>query len=87
MFWIGIPGCGGVFTSNEGELYSPSVKGQYPPDLICEYKIQVLEQSRIKITFLKFDLEEDEECYYDYLEVNLLIFQRNVLTIVLKDTQ
>uniref|UniRef100_A0A1Y1LNZ2 Cubilin n=1 Tax=Photinus pyralis TaxID=7054 RepID=A0A1Y1LNZ2_PHOPY len=65
-----LPGCGGVFTAITGELGSPVEDGRYPPDLICEYKIQVPEDSRIKITFLLFDLEDDSSCSYDSVTVH-----------------
>ncbi|KAK5640278.1 hypothetical protein RI129_011089 [Pyrocoelia pectoralis] len=65
-----LPGCGGVFTSLTGELGSPIENGRYPPDLICEYKIQVAENSRIKIKFLSFDLEHDGSCNYDFLTIH-----------------
>ncbi|KAK4871991.1 hypothetical protein RN001_016115 [Aquatica leii] len=65
-----IPGCGGVYTSNTGELSSPLENGRYPPDLICEYKIQVPQKSRIRITFISFDLEDESNCHYDSVAIH-----------------
>ncbi|XP_025835939.1 cubilin-like, partial [Agrilus planipennis] len=65
-----LPGCGGVFTSNKGEIQSPMIDGRYPSDIICEYVIKSDSGSRIKLTFLKFELEEATDCDYDYLELH-----------------
>jgi cubilin len=67
----GIPGCGGTYTQNSGEIKSPSqhVDGTYPHNLMCEFLIQLPANSKIQIKFLKFDLEESDDCYFDFLEV------------------
>jgi cubilin len=69
----GIPGCGGTYTQNSGELKSPSqhVDGTYPHNLMCEFLIQLPANSKIQIKFLKFDLEENADCDFDFLEVGL----------------
>lgn len=56
--YLGIPSCGGTFTTETGQITSPIVEFstlelQY---LDCEYKISVANQLRIKITFLKMKL-------------------------------
>lgn len=66
----GLPGCGGTFTLERGEIRSPGYDGEYPPEVTCEYKIQLSEKSRIKITFISFNLEESSDCSADYVEVN-----------------
>lgn len=66
----GLPGCGGTFTAERGEIHSPGYEGEYPPEITCEYKIKVAEETRIKITFLMFNLEESSDCSADYVEVN-----------------
>ena len=66
----GMPGCGGVYTRYQDEIRSPSFNGNYPNDIQCEYKIQLSEKSRIKLTFLSFDLEEAEGCQFDYVAVS-----------------
>ncbi|KAJ3659671.1 hypothetical protein Zmor_011346 [Zophobas morio] len=65
----GMPGCGGVYTRYQDEIRSPSFNGNYPNDIQCEYKIQLSEKSRIKLTFLSFDLEEAEGCQFDYVAI------------------
>lgn len=66
----GLPGCGGTFTSDRGEIHSPGYDGEYPPEVTCEYRIKLPDKSRIKITFLTFSLEEAIDCAADYVEVN-----------------
>ncbi|KAK9889124.1 hypothetical protein WA026_004393 [Henosepilachna vigintioctopunctata] len=65
----GIPGCGGVFTKDHGEIQSPSYKGAYMSDLSCEYKIKLAEGLRIRSEFISFDLEFDNVCEFDYVEI------------------
>lgn len=70
----GLPGCGGTYTSERGEFHSPGFDGEYPPEIICEYKIKLPDKSRIKITFLSFNLEESSDCAADYVAVSGLKF-------------
>jgi cubilin len=64
-----MPGCGGVYTGHQGEIRSPSFDGSYPNDIQCEYKIQLSQESRIKITFVSFSIEDSENCQFDYVAV------------------
>lgn len=66
----GLPGCGGTFTSEMGEFRSPEFDGLYPSEITCEYKIKLPNESRIKITFLSFALEESSDCTADYVAVS-----------------
>ncbi|KAF5295928.1 hypothetical protein FQR65_LT10359 [Abscondita terminalis] len=65
-----IPGCGGVYTSSSGEISSPIENGRYPPDITCDYKIQVPQNLRIKLIFLNFDLEDEPNCSFDSLAIH-----------------
>ena len=60
------------FTANgtEGELTSPNFPGNYYHNL--DYWIRIIgpETTRIIIQFHAFDLEEQKNCLYDYLEVH-----------------
>lgn len=67
---LGFPGCGGSYTQDNAEIRSPSNKGEYPPDMHCEYKIKLPINSRIKLTFLEFSLEDSSECQFDYVAVS-----------------
>ncbi|XP_076468234.1 cadherin EGF LAG seven-pass G-type receptor 1-like isoform X2 [Babylonia areolata] len=48
-----------VLTSWRGELSSPGyTQGQYPSDQRCQWDIRVSQGSRVKVTFVTFDLED-----------------------------
>ncbi|CAB3235739.1 unnamed protein product [Arctia plantaginis] len=65
----GVPGCGGYFTADKGEIVSPTYNGNYLTNLLCEYKIRTSPATRIKIDFKQFSLERSFRCKYDYLKV------------------
>uniref|UniRef100_A0A2A4JDL6 Cubilin n=2 Tax=Heliothis virescens TaxID=7102 RepID=A0A2A4JDL6_HELVI len=65
----GIPGCGGYYTTNTGELVSPTRDGLYLSNLFCEYKIKTSLDTKIKIEFKSFKLERSFRCKYDYLKI------------------
>ncbi|CAG9792216.1 unnamed protein product [Diatraea saccharalis] len=65
----GIPGCGGYYTLDKGEIVSPSYNGYYLDNLLCEYKIVASPDSKIRIDFKSFKLESSVRCRYDYLKV------------------
>ncbi|XP_039746472.1 cubilin [Pararge aegeria] len=65
----GVPGCGGYFTSDRGEIVSPSYNGLYLSNLICEYKIKTRPDTRIRIEFKSFNLERSLTCKYDFLKI------------------
>ena len=69
---IGFPGCGGIFTAASSEFGSPMVNGEYPHNLVCEYNIRVEKNSKIKLKFLQFKLEESTDCHFDSVEVNIV---------------
>lgn len=53
----------------EGELSSPNYPGNYYHNLDYWTKIVSPENTRIIIQFHTFDLEEQKDCLYDYLEI------------------
>ncbi|XP_063636066.1 cubilin-like [Cydia splendana] len=65
----GIPGCGGLYTTDRGEIVSPSFNGAYLHNLLCDYKIQTAPETKIRITFVSFALERSLRCKYDYLKI------------------
>ncbi|KAJ8727243.1 hypothetical protein PYW08_015640 [Mythimna loreyi] len=65
----GIPGCGGYYTTEKGELVSPTYDGHYLSNLLCEYKIKTGLDTKIKIEFKSFKLEQSFRCLYDYLKI------------------
>lgn len=67
---VGFPGCGGTYTMEHGDIQAPTQDGQYLPNLICEYKIKLADNSRIKVTFTSFSLEVADNCLADSLSVS-----------------
>lgn len=65
----GIPGCGGYFTAERGEIVSPTFNGQYLTNLLCEYKIKTSLETKIQLDFKSFSLERSFRCRYDYLKI------------------
>uniref|UniRef100_T1IG02 CUB domain-containing protein n=1 Tax=Rhodnius prolixus TaxID=13249 RepID=T1IG02_RHOPR len=66
----GIPGCGGTFTAPTGRITPPSSiteKNSYADHLNCEWKIQLPEGERIKLSIVKLSLESSNNCKYDSL--------------------
>lgn len=59
--------------SPSGNITSPGWPSPYPPDALCQYKLQGEAWQGIKITFIHFELERrygSVGCLNDYLEVN-----------------
>lgn len=65
----GVPGCGGYFTNEKGELSSPSYNGTYLSNILCEYNIKTSQGSKIRIDFREFHLEKSVNCRFDYLKI------------------
>lgn len=65
----GVPGCGGYFTADKGEVVSPTYNGLYLSNLLCEYKIKTSLDTKIKIDFKLFKLEQSFRCKYDFLKI------------------
>lgn len=65
----GFPGCGGLFNARLGEIGTPSVQNSYPANAVCDYVIDLHKESKIKIEFMSFDLEESNGCKFDYVEI------------------
>lgn len=55
---------------NEGEISSPLLNGVYPKNIICEYAIRMPKDNRIRISFKEFELENNRNCNFDYVEVS-----------------
>ncbi|CAG9771064.1 unnamed protein product [Ceutorhynchus assimilis] len=65
--------CGGILqaTQEKRQIYSHSSYGNatYSPMTSCDWFIIGNEGYNIKLTFKAFDLENEEECSYDFVEV------------------
>lgn len=66
LIFFSLSGCGGTLTAPSGEIMSPHYPQNYPPNIVCYYKIRVNPGNRIKLVFVDFDVSL---CEYNYLEV------------------
>jgi hypothetical protein len=55
-------GCGGLFVSQSGFLYSPNYPKVYNPNEVCEYRMRTDESHSIIFMFMDLDLEKTENC-------------------------
>ena len=63
------PVCGGTFTTNNGAFTSPSYPGEYAHNRVCTWTIEVIPGRSVQLTFDDFDIEQHQQCAYDYVEV------------------
>ncbi|XP_067041555.1 tolloid-like protein 1 [Acropora muricata] len=61
--------CGSTLTALRGEITSPNYPGPYPSGRDCTWKILVTPGSHIQLTFRYMDIEEQQNCVSDYVEV------------------
>ncbi|EEC11904.1 cubilin, putative [Ixodes scapularis] len=64
-----LTGCGGVLTGSSGSLMSPNYPRPYGHNAECRWLIRVSQGSRIALTVVDMDIEEQPDCGYDALEV------------------
>ena len=63
--------CGGILNETEGSLtvsYN-MYETRYDEDIQCSWTIYTAENNFVEIRFTSFELEEDELCRYDNVEV------------------
>ncbi|OCT80916.1 procollagen C-endopeptidase enhancer 2 [Xenopus laevis] len=61
--------CGGNLTGDTGVLGSEGFPGVYPPNSKCTWKITVPEGKVVVLSFRFIDLESDNLCRYDFVDV------------------
>ncbi|CAK7317757.1 CUB domain-containing protein 2 [Vulpes lagopus] len=61
--------CGGVLTGLSGVLTSPEYPDNYPNNMECHWVIRASGAATVKLVFVDFQLEGNEECTYDYVAV------------------
>ncbi|XP_065321720.1 bone morphogenetic protein 1-like isoform X1 [Gordionus sp. m RMFG-2023] len=61
--------CGGDIRSDFGYLRSPNFPDDYFPNKDCIWILTVEEGYQVAITFQTFEIENHDNCVYDYLEV------------------
>lgn len=63
-----------TITGMEGRLISPDYPNQYASNIDYWIRIVAPEKSRIVVQFQKIDIEEQEECLYDYVSIQDIDF-------------
>ncbi|KAF6107923.1 CUB domain containing protein 2 [Phyllostomus discolor] len=61
--------CGGVLTGLSGVLTSPEYPNNYPNNVECHWVIQATGPATVKLVFVDFQVEDSDECAYDYVAV------------------
>ncbi|XP_036392375.1 ST14 transmembrane serine protease matriptase a [Megalops cyprinoides] len=65
--------CGGQLTGSKGSFTSPNYPSYYPPQVKCEWNIEVPAGKQVKVQFNKIYMSEptvSTTCSKDYVEVN-----------------
>merc|ERR1712113_611308 len=62
-------GCGGVLNMEEETLISPNYPMKYPANLTCEWQIRAPSGVSIELTFYYVDIEYNNRCRFDYVEI------------------
>ncbi|KAK7089216.1 hypothetical protein V1264_024620 [Littorina saxatilis] len=61
--------CGGEISKDQGFLTSPNYPDDYRPNKECIWKITTDEGYSVALKFQSFEIENHDNCVYDYLEV------------------
>ncbi|XP_026521487.1 CUB domain-containing protein 2 [Notechis scutatus] len=61
--------CGGVLTGLSGSITSPDYPESYPNNAECHWVIQGTPNSIIKLIFVDFQMEQSEQCNFDYVAI------------------
>ncbi|KAH8387553.1 hypothetical protein KR093_007741, partial [Drosophila rubida] len=70
------PQCGGrIDFETHGTLASPGSPGNYPKNRDCEWHLVAPNTKRIKLTFFSLQLEQHDDCGFDYVQINDAISQ------------
>lgn len=61
--------CGGVLTGLSGSITSPDYPENYPNNAECHWVIQATSNSVVKLIFVDFQMENNEQCNFDYVAI------------------
>ncbi|ELU00196.1 hypothetical protein CAPTEDRAFT_100595, partial [Capitella teleta] len=64
-------GCNAVHVAQSGSIYSPNFPSIYENNLDCLTLIKAPPNSVIVISFKHMNIENHEDCIYDWLQVSL----------------
>ncbi|VDO96888.1 unnamed protein product [Soboliphyme baturini] len=60
--------CGGKISADSGVIENPNYPYEYSPESDCLWLLTVPEEYQVAVIFTTFQLEQHEDCIYDYLE-------------------
>ena len=63
--------CGGNHYTDSGELVSPNYPEPYTTNVSCIWTLTVQEKDTINLIFIEMDLEYNQDCVYDFVEVTM----------------
>ena len=61
--------CGGEIIAETGYLQSPNYPDDYRPNKECVWRITVPPKYQVALKFQSFEIENHDNCVYDYLEI------------------
>ncbi|XP_036767041.2 CUB domain-containing protein 2 [Manis pentadactyla] len=61
--------CGGILTGLSGVLTSPEYPNNYPNNMECRWVVRTTGPTTVKLVFVDFQVEGNEECTFDYVAV------------------
>ena len=61
--------CGGLISGQSGSIESLDYPLKYRPNSECTYRLEALQNDHVKIKIIDLELERDDKCSYDYLEI------------------
>ncbi|XP_063777593.1 cubilin [Pseudophryne corroboree] len=61
--------CGGDISGDTGTISSPNYPNLYPHSRVCEWRITVPEGRRVTLTINDLQLQDHQNCDYDYIAV------------------
>lgn len=61
--------CGGDINLEEGQLQSPNYPDDYRPNKECTWRVTVPDNYQVALKFQSFEIENHDNCVYDYLEI------------------
>ena len=66
---VRVAGCGGDMTAPTGSLTSPNYPQPYHHQAECTWRISVGRGSRLHIVITDLDMEQSDDCRYDYIQL------------------
>ena len=69
MFCFACVACNRNYTAATGRVVSPGWPNNYPVNTNCEILLSTQPGFKLSIFFAAMDIEQHNQCFYDYLEV------------------